>query len=160
LKEIISDTVKNVLGDSGSQILEDPYYLNVDKRILKISIIMGTGILAGSLFWISAKFALSFLLGGVISLINFSWMKQGVDRMLQGFQRETAPPQRSSKGIIFKYFIRYALIGGTLYAIFRFRYFDVRAAFWGLFLVVMAILYECVHQVIKFLIEDWKRGRA
>jgi hypothetical protein len=160
LKEILSDAVKNVLGDSGSRILEDPYYLNIEKRILKISIIIGLGMLLGSYFWISGKFALSFLLGGAISLINFSWMKQGVDRIFQGFQPESPAPRRSNQRIIFKYFIRYALIGGTLYVIFRNQFFEVRAAFWGLFLVVIAVLYECLHQVIKSLIEDWKRGRA
>ncbi len=80
--------------------------------------------------------------------------------MIQGFQAESSLPLRPDKGIIFKYFIRYTLIGGALYAIFRYQFLDVRGALLGLFLVVMAVLYECVHQVIKSLLEDWKHGRA
>jgi hypothetical protein len=160
LKEILPDSIKSVIRESGSQLLEDPYYLNVEKRILGISLLLGGIIVLGSFFWISGRFALSFLVGAFLSLLNFSWMKQGVDRMIQGFQAEAVVSPRSGKGIIFKYFIRYVLIGGALYAIFRYQFFEVRAALLGLFLVVMAVLYECLHQVIKFLIEDWKRGRA
>ncbi len=160
MKEILPDSIKSVIAESGSQLLEDPYYLNVEKRILGISLLLGGMIVLGSFFWISGRFALSFLVGAFLSLLNFSWMKQGVDRMIQGFQAEAVAPPRSGKGIIFKYFIRYVLIGGALYAIFRYQFFEVRAALLGLFLVVMAVLYECLHQVIKFLIEDWKRGRA
>lgn len=121
---------------------------------------MGGVIVLGSFYWISGKFAMSFLVGSFLSLLNFSWMKQGIDRMIQSFQGEDGAPPRSGKGIVFKYFIRYALIGGLLYAIFRYQFFEVRAALLGLFLVVVAVLCECLHQVIKSLIEDWKRGRA
>jgi hypothetical protein len=160
LKEFLPDSIKNIIAESGSQLLVDPYYLNVEKRIFGISLLLGGIIVLGSSFWISGKFALSFLAGASLSLLNFSWMKQGVDRMIEGFQAGALASPRSSKGIIFKYFIRYALIGGALYAIFRSRFFEVRAALLGLFLVVVAVLYECLHQVIKSLIEDWKRGRA
>jgi hypothetical protein len=160
LKEILPDSIKSLIAESGSQLLEDPYYLNIEKRILGISLLMGGVIVLGSLFWISGKFALSFLVGSLLSFLNFSWMKQGIDRMIQGFRGKDDAPPRSGKGIIFKYFIRYALIGGLLYAIFRFQFFEVRAALLGLFLVVMAVLYECLHQVIKSILEDWNRGRA
>ncbi len=159
MKETIQQSVKNLLGESGSQILEDPYYLNVEKRILKISLILAVGILAASVYWGSTKFVISFALGAILSLLNFSWMKQGIDRMLQGFQSQ-ATPQSPGRAIIFKYFIRYALIGGGLYAIFRYQCFEARAAVLGLFLVVIAVIYECFYQVIKSLFEDRTRGRA
>ncbi len=160
MKEFLPDSIKSVITESGSQLLEDPYYLSIEKRILGISLLMGGTIVLGSFFWISGRFAMSFLVGAFLSFLNFSWMKQGVDRMIQGFQTEAIIPPNSDKRIIFKYFIRYALIGSALYAIFRYQFFEVRAALLGLFLVVIAVLYECLHQVIKSLIEDWKRGRA
>jgi hypothetical protein len=159
LKETIQNSITNILGETGPQILEDPFYLNVEKRILKISIVIASLILATSLYWGSWKFIISFIVGSILSVLNFSWMKQGVDRMLQGFQSSEVAKSPSKK-IIFKYFIRYSLIGGVLYAIFRYRFFDARAAFLGLFLVVMAVLYECLYQIIKSLFEDGTRGRT
>ncbi len=66
----------------------------------------------------------------------------------------------SIRGVMFKYFLRYGLMGITLYAIFRFQFFDVRGAILGLCLMIVAIMFECAYQVIKTLIEDIPRGRA
>jgi len=92
----------------------------------------------------------------VISYLNFCWMKQGVDRLIGSFGSGVSPARRpSGKRVIFKYFLRYALIGGTLYAIFRFQFFEVRGAILGLLLFVAAVLFECLHLVIKTLLEEW-----
>jgi len=144
----------------GRQILDDPYYLIVEKRILTISLILGILIAGGGLFMASLRLVYSFLAGSAISVLNFYWMKQALDRMLKSFAVPQNPEPPRAKGVIFKYFIRYALIGGILYAIFRYKIFDLQAAVLGLFLVVMAVLYECLHQVVKSIVEDWKRGRA
>jgi hypothetical protein len=141
-------------------LLNDPYYLAVEKRLLRISLCFGAVILLGALLLGSLIFAYSFVLGALVSVVNFVWMKQGIDQLLSGFSAQPATPVPSRKGIIFKYFIRYALIGGILYAIFRFRFFDAKAAILGLFVVVMAVLAECVYQISKSIIEDWKRGRT
>ncbi len=159
MKDFFQQSIKTMLGDSQSELLDDPYYLNVEKRIQKSSLVIALLILAGSLYWGSAKFIASFILGSLLSLLNFLWMKQGVDRMLQGFQNQL-DIKKPGKGVLFKYFIRYALIGGGLYAIFRYQCFEARAAVLGLFLVVIAVIYECFYQVIKSLFEDRTRGRA
>jgi hypothetical protein len=141
-------------------ILNDPYYQTVEKRLVRLSLGLGLVILFVALFFASLPFIVNFTVGAVISLLNFFWMKQAIDRLLAGFSREERPSGKSAKGIIFKYFIRYALIGGTLYVIVRYKYLNVKGAFLGLFLVVIAVVLECIYQVVKSLIEDWTRGRA
>jgi hypothetical protein len=112
--------------------------------------------LAGGVLFVSWKFVVSFLIGAVISYLNFCWMKQGVDRLIGSFGSEVSPaPQSPERHVIFKYFLRYALIGGTLYAIFRFQFFEARGAILGLLLFVAAVLFECLHLVIKTLLEEW-----
>jgi hypothetical protein len=141
-------------------ILNDPYYQTVEKRLVRLSLGLGLVILFVALFIASLPFIVNFAIGAVISLLNFFWMKQAIDRLLAGFSLEKLPSGKSAKGIIFKYFIRYALIGGTLYVIVRYKYLNVKGAFLGLFLVVIAVVLECIYQVVKSLIEDWTRGRA
>ena len=138
------------------ELLNDPYYATVENRLTRIGMVLaGLTLVVGALF-VSWKFVVSFLVGAVISYLNFCWMKQGVDRLIGSFGSEAGPPPRpSGKRVIFKYFLRYALIGGTLYAIFRFQFFDVRGAILGLLLFVAAVLFECLHLVIKTLLEEW-----
>jgi ATP synthase I chain len=142
------------------ELLNDPYYATVEKRLTRIGIVLaGLTLVVGALF-VSWKFVLSFLVGAVISYLNFCWMKQGVDRLIGSLSSEVNPsPQPSGKRVIFKYFLRYALIGGTLYAIFRFQFFEARGAILGLLLFVAAVLFECLYLVIKTLLEE-RYGRT
>jgi hypothetical protein len=147
-------------------LLNDPYYMNFEKRLTAISLYSGTGILILSLAFGSLRFACGFLVGATLSFYNFNWMKQGIDRVLLNFQPQVEQFaqgsyfKRDNRRVIFKYFLRYALIGAALYAIVRFQFLDVKAAFLGLFLFVIAVIYECFYQVVKTLFEDWKGGRT
>ena len=138
------------------ELLNDPYYATVETRLTRIGAVLGGLTLVVGALFVSWKFVVSFLVGAVISYLNFCWMKQGVDRLIASFGSEAGSArQPSGKGVIFKYFLRYALIGGTLYAIFRFQFFEARGAILGLLLFVAAVLFECLHLVIKTLLEEW-----
>jgi hypothetical protein len=146
--------------------LEDPYYLNIGRRLTWLSLSLAAVIVLTLSIFASLEMVVGFIAGSVISYYNFVWMKQGIDHLLEGFQPtgdSRARERRWQKGerrVIFKYFVRFALIGGSLYAIVRFRILDLRAFVLGLLLLVMAVLIECVYQVFKTLTEDRDRGRA
>ena len=138
------------------ELINDPYYATVESRLTRIGMLLGGLTLVVGALFVSWKFVVSFLVGAVISYLNFCWMKQGVDRLIGSFSsEESSAPRPSGKSVIFKYFLRYALIGGTLYAIFRFQFFEARGAIIGLLLFVAAVLFECLHLVIKTLLEEW-----
>ena len=149
-----------------SQLLEDPYYNNIERRLTRLSLGLGLVILSALLILTSLKAVIGFIAGSVLSYYNFLWMKQAVDRLLAKFQ----PPgsnevsmvgwKKGERRVVFKYFMRFALIGGSLYAIFRYQILDLKAFALGLFLFVIAVLAECIYQVTKTLIEDWERGRT
>ena len=145
---------------NSQDLINDPYYATVENRLTRIAIVLGMlTVLAGSLYT-SWKFVVSFLLGSTISYLNFRWMKQGVDRMLGSFAQDVRSARSpSARGVILKYFLRYALIGGSLYAIFRYQFFEARGAILGLLLFVAAVLVECLHLVIKTLLEE-RYGRT
>jgi branched-subunit amino acid ABC-type transport system permease component len=142
------------------EILDDPYYLGIERRLTVLSLFLGLGIIFTFLILGKINLACSFALGAFLSYLNFNWMKQGVDRLLNADPALNAPARPSNRRIIVRYFLRYALIGGTLYAIVRVKFLDLKAAFLGLLLFVAAILFECVHQVIKGIVEDRRDGRA
>ena len=109
------------------ELLNDPYYATVENRLTRIGMLLGGLTLVVGALFVSWKFVMSFLLGAVISYLNFCWMKQGVDRLIGSFGVEANPVlRRPGRAVIFKYFLRYALIGGTLYAIFRFQFFEAQ----------------------------------
>ena len=152
---------------SSSQPLADSYYQNIERRLTWLSLGLGLVIVSGLLIFASLRAVFGFIAGSILSLYNFLWMKQAVDRLLAGFQASgddnavtTAGWKKAERRVVFKYFMRFALIGGSLYAIFRFRILDLKGFILGLFLFVMAVLAECIYQVTKTLIEDWERGRA
>ena len=144
---------------TNNSVLEDPYYFSIEKRLIRTSLWIGVGVILLGMFWSSGVFILGFLVGASISLLNFLWLKQGINRLLSSLGGSLSTPRRSNRLIIFKYFLRYALIGGILYVIFRFRFLDAKGTILGLFLLVAAVIFECIYQVIKTLIEDWN-GRT
>ena len=148
------------------QILDDPYYLDIERRLSKLGLGLGGLVLVLLVCFASLKAISGFIAGSVLSYYNFVWMKQGVDRLLAGFQpgsdesSRKGYSQKAERWVIFKYFARFALIGASLYAIFRFRFFNLKAFILGLLLFVMAVLVECLYQVFKTLAEDRDRGRT
>ena len=126
----------------------------LDSRLWKISLGLGIPACLAALILGGLDSGLGFLAGAFLSWINFRWLKQGVDHLLESTRSSQAPPRKAVRGAIFKYFLRYGLIGLSLYATFRLGFLEVFGFFSGLLLVVAAVLVECVLQVIKGWTED------
>jgi hypothetical protein len=187
------------MAPTSQDILTDPFYQNLGRRLTRVSLVLTLGVVIAASLLASWKFVVSFLFGAIISYLNFSWMKQGIDRLVSSFSDTTPLPHRmgatassrpkwggfedkhalnqfsvgeltstqfgssagraSLRNVIFKYFLRYALIGVTLYAIVRFRFFDAKGVILGLLLFVAAVFCECIYLVIKTLLEE-RDGRT
>ncbi len=126
----------------------------LERRLWKISLGLGIPACLAALILGGLDSGLGFLAGAALSWINFRWLRQGVDRLLAGLLTSQPSPGRAVRAAIFKYFLRYALIGLALYATFRIDFLGVFGFFSGLLLVVAAVLVECVLQVIKGWNED------
>jgi len=126
----------------------------LESRLWKISLGLGVPACLAALILGGLDSGLGFLAGAVLSWINFRWLKQGVDRLLDRSGSAQPSPRRAVRAAIFKYFLRYALIGLSLYATFRVDLLEVFGFFSGLVLWVAAVLIECVSQLIKGWNED------
>ena len=100
------------------------------------------------------RWAAGFAIGAVLSGLNFSWMKAGVQAMADaaspasGESVSTLRARPSTVGVVARFVLRYALIGAVGYAIFKSSLVSLTAFFLGLLLIVLAILAEMAYQVV------------
>lgn len=118
-----------------------------DRRVDRtgfILLILASGI---TFFMYSGRAALSLALGGVLSTINFHWLKQAVDYVI--LEGGSGPV---GKRVLWQYAGRYALIALTLYVTIRYSILVPALIVAGLLVYVLAILLESVFEIGK----SWK----
>ena len=117
-------------------------------RISRLTLILGAaGSLAVAVAY-SPRAGLGVLTGTVLAWINFRWLQQAVDAMVQVFSaRPGAAKPRISAWVYFKLFARYALMGVVIYVMFH--YFDVPilGLLVGLFSLGAATLTESIYEI-------------
>jgi len=123
----------------------DAFYAGALDRIRNSMIGLALILFAGA-WWRFGRFAaLGFLLGCIIAYLNFHWLKSGVSGLTDRVTH-TGKPQ-SGKGIIARFLLRYALLGGAAYVILTSFPGSLRGLFAGLFLPVGAIACEAVYEL-------------
>ena len=127
----------------------------VDRRLDRSSLLLTLTAMPAAFFLYSAKAALSVGAGAVLSYINFHWLKQAVD-----FAVTHVTDQAPARRVIARFVGRYVLIALALYVTIRGSVLDLVFVFAGLLVYVAAILIECVSEVGRFLIKDYRNGRT
>jgi len=89
--------------------------------------------------------ALSFVLGGAISLVNFYWLKRTLAALVEAVA--VAGKKRSSAGIIMRFVLRYVLIAVAAYVIFKSSEMSMVGLCAGLSLPVGAVLIEAAYAI-------------
>jgi hypothetical protein len=120
-----------------------------DRRVDRTGIllvILASGI---TFFMYSGRAALSLALGGVLSTVNFHWLKQAVDYVI--LEGGSGPV---GKRVMWQYAGRYALIALTLYVTIRYSILVPALIVAGLLVYVLAILLESVFEIGK----SWKNN--
>jgi hypothetical protein len=118
-----------------------------DRRVDRtgfILLVLASGI---TFFMVSGRAALSLALGGVLSTVNFHWLKRAVDYVI--LEGGSGPV---GKRVAVQYAGRYALISLTLYVTIRYSILVPALIVAGLLVYVLAILLESVFEIGK----SWK----
>ena len=118
-----------------------------DRRVDRTGLILLILATAITFYIYSWKAALSIALGGILSTINFHWLKQAVDFVI--FKGGSGPV---GKRVAWQYAGRYALIALTLYVTIRSSILVPALIVAGLLVYVLAILLESVFEIGK----SWK----
>ena len=128
--------------------------LSFDRRLDRTSLILVVLFSTVAYFLYSSRAALSFAVGGVTSTVNFHWLKQAVDFIVQ-----KGAEGRIGKRIALQYAGRYALIALILYVTIRFSFLDPGLVLAGLLVYVLAVLLESIIEIAKSLIRDYRNAR-
>jgi hypothetical protein len=130
---------------ASSASASDNFYSGGLGRIGKFMVVLGTVFSAAAWLKSGARPALGFLLGCVISYLNFQWLKIGVSGLAD--RVTNAGRAQSAKGIVARFLLRYLLLGLAAYAILTSFPASLRGLFAGLFLPVGAIGCEAAYEL-------------
>lgn len=123
----------------------EAFAANTYRRIFLVMVVLLVA--AAPVLWVKYDrgMALSFILGGVIALVNFHWLKRSLTALVDAVA--VAGKKRSSAGIILRFVLRYVLIGVALYAIFKSSAMSLYGLCAGLSLPVGAVLIEAAYAI-------------
>jgi len=123
----------------------DAFHARALDRIRNFMLALAPTLTAAAWWKFGRWAALGFLLGCVISYLNFHWLKNGVSGLADRVTN-TGKPQ-SGKGIVARFLLRYVLLGAAAYAILTSFPASLRGLFAGLFLPVGAIACEAAYEL-------------
>lgn len=131
---------------------ENDFYSGAAGRIALFMAILGPMLVAAAWWRFGGPCALGFLGGSAIAFLNFHWLKTGVsglaDRVTQSGSAQ------SGKGIVFRFLLRYVLLGTVSYVILTSFPASLHGLFAGLFLPVGAIACEAVFETYTALVRQ------
>jgi hypothetical protein len=114
------------------------------KRILFImGIVAVLGGFAGFIF-VSHDFGLGFLLGGILSLINYYWLKKSLKGIF-----DKAITGDKPRFLATRYFLRYVSFGAVLTIVYLTEIVPVVAVLLGLASFALAIIIEAVIRLFS-----------
>lgn len=88
--------------------------------------------------------ALGLACGCLVAYLNFHWLKRGVEGLADRIVEAGKP--RSSKGVVFRFLLRYVLMALAAYGILIVSPASLYGFFAGLFLPVAAIACEAAYE--------------
>lgn len=123
-------------------MLTESFSDNLLTRVWIISAVIS--LVAALALWakFNAAFALSFLLGAVVAIINLRWLESSVRRMTS----EDFVPGRRLR-LWPKMLLRYLFLGAIAYVIFKGYFVSVSALLAGLFVPIAALMLEAAYEL-------------
>ena len=123
----------------------DHFFSGAIDRIRRITVVLG--IVSTVVVWAiyGTAIGIGFLIGCVISYVNFHWLKRAIDALANRITQtgQTA----SSRGTVLRFMLRYGFIVIACYVILVGSKSSVYGLLGGLFVTVAAILCEAVYEV-------------
>jgi len=112
-------------------------------RILRLTLILTVGGAAVYLVIAGWRGGCGFLLGGLVSYLNFHWLKRTVYALGEA---AAGKPPRARLAVLLG--LRYLLLGLGEYAILKFSEISLTAALVGLFVPTAAVILEILIELI------------
>jgi hypothetical protein len=111
------------------------------RRFMLVAMVLAT---AGTWWRFGWRSALGMACGCVVAYLNFHWLKRGVEGLADRIVE--AGRAQSGKGIVFRFLLRYVLMGLVAYGILTVSPVSLYGLLAGLFLPVVAIACEAAYE--------------
>ena len=125
--------------------LGDDFFSRAIERIRIFMIVIALVFSVAAWGLLGRGFALGFVVGCIIAYLNFHWLKSGVSGLADRITNSAR--QQSGKGIVFRFLLRYVLMGAVAYAILTSFPASLGGLFAGLFLPVGGISCEAAYEL-------------
>ena len=125
------------LSDSSQNEQATPPALSHRRILMTMAAVAIIGSVAGFAF-VSPQFGLGVIFGGVLSLINYWWLKVSLKKLFDAAVAHGTPP----RFLAIRYFARYLTLGVILTIVFLTRSVPVIAVIAGLASFALAIVIE------------------
>ena len=122
----------------------DTFYESALDRIRRFMGVIAVIATVATLLLFGWKASAGVLLGCLVAWANFLWLKQAIGALADKVTQSGSP--KSSAGTVFKFLLRYALVGLGAYVIFLSSRESLYGFLGGLFLAVAAILCEAAYE--------------
>ena len=109
--------------------------------VMAVCVVVGTIL---SFVFGSWQFGLGFLIGGILSFINYYWLKVSLKKVFDSAEADEKPRISATK-----YMLRYVVFGGLLVLIYLTKTVPVAAVILGLASFAFAILIEAFIRIFS-----------
>ena len=112
---------------------------NIFTLLARGSIVLTIVLTVGSLFLGSLKFSYSVLVGGLLAIANFYWLRSILQRTLQ------LQPDRAPRFAVLRYIVRLALLGIAIFFLLTYVGVDIFGLILGLSVLVINIIVLSIY---------------
>ncbi len=111
--------------------------------LLLMAIVSALGAIAGFIF-ISVSFGVGVLIGGILSLVNYYWIKQSLKSI---FDKAVSGEKPIFLGL--QYFFRYLTFGAILFFLYLTKSVPIVGVLLGLASFALAIIFEAIIRLFS-----------
>lgn len=113
----------------------------LNRRILGVMIVAVAGTALITATFVTWRVTTGLLLGGGLSVLNFTWMHTSVAAI---FQMNAESSEVRTRG--FRYLLRYLVIGLSVFAAYQLNLVSLAATIAGLCAFVPALMFEAIRE--------------
>jgi hypothetical protein len=140
-REHLHETAETAPADDHERTLP---FERIIPRVLRNILVTGA-LLLGPAFWFYRWVgAIGFAFGAAVSYVNFRSLTRGVEGLADRVVNQSS--REKGGWIVFRFLVRYGLVGLTAYAIFKSSAMAFRGFLWGLCVPVAALMVEAVWE--------------
>ncbi len=127
--------------DSAGETVSDAVQDGVEARIFRVMLGAVAAAVAVACLFAPWRVTAGLLLGGALSLVNYSWLRTSVNAIIEGNATGRSPGRKSAR-----YILRYLVVTLAVVIAYKLKLVSLPATIFGLCSFVIALFAEAFRQ--------------